>query len=219
MGNLWTVLTSPTATFERLRENRVLWLPMIVLIVLSAIAFWLQAPAFLGDMEKELAKQDLPAEAVEGARMVGQASMAFTAALMVPISTFVFGAILLLVNLIVRGEAQYMQLATVGLYSYVPAVISLLITGVLVRVTGATSIYDVGLNLGSLMTEKTGFLYHILTFADPFGIWSLVLMVIGTAVMAARPRKQVATWIAVGYVVICLVAAVLAAAGDKMSGV
>jgi len=219
MGNLWTVLTSPTATFERLRANRVFWVPMIVLIVLSAFAVWLQLPALVAELEKGIAETNVPAEALQGVQIFAQVTGVVSAAFMVPVGAFITGLLLLLVNLIVRGEAQYMQLATVGLYAYVPAVISQLIIGILVRVTGATSVYDVALNLSAFKTEKTGFLFHFLTLVDPFAIWSLVLTIIGTAVMAQRPRKKVATWIVLGYVLMCLVVLLIAAAGEKMSGV
>jgi len=218
MGNLWTVLTSPTATFERLRENRAFWLPMIVLIVLSGIGMWLQIPALIGEMEKGLADSGLPAEAVQGAQIGAQIMAVVSAGVGVLIGTFLSGVLLLLVNLIVRGDAQYMQLVTVGLYAYVPVVISQLIVGILVRVTGATSVFDVALNLGTFMTEKTGVLFHTLTMVDPFAIWSLVLTVIGTAVMAQRPRKQVAKWIVAGYLLIVLVFVLTALAGEKFSG-
>ena len=157
MGNLLSVLTSPTATFQRLKEQNGGWvLPMIVLIVLSLIGAWLIAPTTEAMINEQLAKTPGLDPALAELTKTSAAVTAYSGAILgIPLSIFIGGLLLLLLNLIVRGEATYMQLVKVALFSKVPGIISMLLVGVMTRVTAATSLYDVGLNAGVFVEDKT----------------------------------------------------------------
>jgi len=111
------------------------------------------------------------------------------------ISMFFGGLLLYLLNLIVRGEAGYMQLSKTSLYSLLPGVIGgLLQTGLAVWLEAKTP-YDVMLTGGALFAEKSGMpFYFASSFIDPFGWWSLALLTIGAAVMMRKPVRTVAYW-------------------------
>lgn len=207
MGNFLGVLTQPQATFERLREKKGGWvLTLIILTALSVLSLWLQSDAMVGTVEQEFIKaeemgQGVPDSirdiAVGSALVVGY----ITSALSIVMSMFVGGLLLLLVNLFVRGEAKYMQLSKVALYSYIPAAIGMLITGLIAYATGATTLYDVSLSAGAFVEDKSSMLFVLAQMLNPFSIWSLILMIIGTSVMTRKGRGSVATWIVIGWAV------------------
>jgi hypothetical protein len=202
MKNLIQVIYAPSAAFEELRDNKGRWLlPMFVLIAATLLVFWLQMPLILEESRKAMEQQGytggVPPYVATTTYVVGGISAA--------VMVFITGLLLLLVNLLVRGDAKYMQLVKVALFSSVPSVLQGIVIGTLARVTEATSAKDIALNAGVLFTEKKGLLYHLASMLDPFILWGIVLMVIGTAVMARKPRSSVAVWIVGGWIVFSLV--------------
>ncbi|UUZ79166.1 YIP1 family protein [Paenibacillus sp. P26] len=112
---------------------------------------------------------------------------------------FIAAFLLLLVNMMIKGEASYMQLARVSLFSYFPAAIGALLTGILMRLNDAQTLQDVTLSAAVFLTEKKGLLFNIAQAVNPFSIWSLVLMVVGTAVVTMRSKAAVAAWVVPGW--------------------
>ena len=192
------VLVSPTASFERLRD-RGGWVAALILItLLSAVMMYLQWPLIEQETIAQLEAQQQPLGAAEldlaltFARVGGW----ITAALMPAITMFFVGLLLLLLNMILRGEGSYMQLSKVSLYSMVPSLLGGLLTTGLAVGLGADGVTDVMLNGGALFPEKTGFLFTLVSSVlDPFAIWSLVITVIGASSMMRKPTKSVAVWI------------------------
>jgi hypothetical protein len=219
MGYLLSVLTSPTATFQRLKEEKGGWfLPMTVLIILSLVGVWLITPVTVAMIDQQLLKNPVGDAGLEQFTRTGAIVGAYVGAVVgTPVQIFVGALLLLLLNLIVTGEATYKQLVKVVLFSKVPVMISLLITGILARATNATSLFDIGLNAGSFVEDKTSILYGVLALIDPFAIWGLVLLIIGTAVMTERSRGKIAAWIVSVWVVISLITALANSVASKLS--
>ncbi|ARU61383.1 hypothetical protein CBW65_10500 [Tumebacillus avium] len=206
MGNILGVLTQPAAAFERLRGKGGWVLTLLVLTALSVLGVWLQQDAMLGTVEQELIKLEEQGQAMpDSVRDIASATAVIigyvTAALSMVLTMFVGGLLLLLVNLFVRGEATYMQLAKVALFSYIPTVIGVLLTGIIAFATGATTMYDVSLTAGAFVSDKSSMLFVLGQMINPFAIWSLVLVIIGTSVMTRKGRGSVAPWIVIGWAI------------------
>jgi hypothetical protein len=215
MENFFGVLTSPKAAFERLREKGGWVITLLVLTAISLISVWLQSDAILGTVELEFDRQaQLGQDIPEDVRDIAIASAGLfsyvTGAISVVLTMFVGGLLLLLVNLIVRGEATYMQLSKVALFSYIPVAISALLTGIISFATGATTVYDVMLNAGAFVEDKSSMLFVLASMINPFSIWSLLLLIIGTEVMTRKSRGSVATWIVIGWLIITFLTALSA---------
>lgn len=199
MKNLVKVLFSPTETFERLR-NKGGWIAaFIALAILAVINIWLQMPLVEKLQNAELEKAG--AAVTEQVVMITKLVSYIVAPISVAIAMFITALLLLLVNLVVRGEALYMQLAKVALFASVPTAISSLLAGLMIRITDADSMEDVQFSLGALVPDKQGLLYELANIVNPFRIWLLVLLIIGTAVMARKPRANIALWIIIGWLV------------------
>ncbi|RRJ63787.1 YIP1 family protein [Paenibacillus oralis] len=205
MKNLFTVFVSPEATFKRVKESRTAWiLPLIVLLVASVIVTYLQMPAMEGEMRKALQQQQLDPAMVETLMATTQVTSYVSVGVMSVAMIFVMALLLLLLNLIVRGEGKYMQFVSVASYAALPGIVGGLITGILIRVLDVQSVTDMSLSLGAFVADKSSQLYKLLSILDPFSIWSLILYVIGSAVMMQRPRKTIAIWITAVWLIFTL---------------
>ncbi len=201
-----SVLHSPKKTFEYIRENGGAFLiPFILVLIVTLGVAILQIPM----IERAFEATDL--SQLEGTGMdvdaflkisiySGVAFSVVTIAAMV----FITGLLLLLVNLIVRGEAKYMQLVKVAILAYIPSLINGILTGILARVTDAQNVNDLTISLGAFLEQKEGLLFGLASMINPFTIWYIALLVIGTAVMSQRPAKSVGIWIIAGYLLISL---------------
>lgn len=215
MNHLVSILFSPSETFERLRGKGGWIIPFISLMVITVIIVFLQMPMILQTAEET-------AELMGGTETAGvniilaiaQVTGYLSAIFSVAFTMFVGGLLLLLVNVIVRGEATYMQLSKVALLASVPKVLGGLLTGILLRMTGAESITDVILSAGALIMEKKGFLFSLANMINPFTLWSLFLVIIGTSVMVKKGRSSVAIWIISGWLLIGLISAALSTIGQ-----
>lgn len=205
MNLLIAMVHSPKLAFEQLRERGGGFvLPFILGIVITIVGMVLQMPV----LERELLANE---QLANTPGVDYEMMMAFTkwvavggAALAMVVGIFITGLLLLLVNLIVRGEATYWQLVKVSVYAGIPGWLSLLLGGLLAMTTGASSVADLTISAAVLLEQKEGLLYGIMSLINPFSLWGLALMVIGTAVMGRRPASSVAMWIIGGWIVISL---------------
>lgn len=206
MNTIISMLHSPTRTFETIRERGGgFTLPFILTLVIMALGMILQFPL----IEKEILQQDLTTTGVEeGVLLAITKVFAVGGALfMSALTVFLGGLLLLLVNLIVRGEATYWQLVKVAVYAGIPGWINVLLSGLLARFSNAQNINELTISAAVLLEKKEGFLYGLMSMINPFSLWGLALMIIGTAVMARRASTSVAVWIIAGWVVIGLIGA------------
>ncbi len=206
MKNLLTVLFSPTAAFEKLREKGGWAAGFVAVLLLSIVSVWLIWPLTEKMMREQFAKTNTPGN-IDQIINISHYTTLLGGAFGVAVKIFVVALLLLLVNLIVRGEAKYMQLVKVSTFSSVPGLISGLLTGIMARTTDASSIQDLSISLAAFISNKSGFLYGAASLLNPFSIWGLVLMIIGTAVMARKSKSSVAVWIVLGWLVFGLIGA------------
>ncbi|RCX16198.1 Yip1-like protein [Fontibacillus phaseoli] len=198
MKNLFTIFVSPEETFKRVRDkSKTAWLiPFILLIAISLVSIFLQMPVI-----EQTAKESLQVNGLADSATVDTvvAGAIIGAIVMAPLSiaavTFIGALLYILLNLIVRGEAKYMQLVTMISYAALPGTLGGLITSIIIFATGAQSATEVSLSLAALVSDKSSMLYHLLLLVNPFSLWGLALYVVGAAVMMKRPRKTVGMWI------------------------
>ncbi|MGZ4111449.1 MAG: YIP1 family protein [Tumebacillaceae bacterium] len=201
MTNLFRVLTAPQQTFERIREGKGgSWVvALLVLMFLDGVSYWLTLPSVLAATENALRKAgQLDANTLLIAKTTAVTTGLAGTFLSALIGMFILGLLLLLINALVGGEATYMQLSKVALYSGLPATLGSLLLGLIVRLTGAANLGS-SISLGLFFSEKSGWAYQLASIIDPFALFGLVLVIIGTTVMTRRPRAKVAMWILIGW--------------------
>lgn len=206
MKNSFTVFVSPQSTFERVREKSgSSWIaPLVIVIVLSLITIYFQMPTLEKEMIKTFDAQGIDPSMQEMVIATSKVTSYVFAVIMPVMMVFLGGLLLMLVNLFIRGEAKYMQLVNVSAYSSLPSAIGGLLTGLLMWTSNVQSVTEVSLSLGALVADKSSALFKMASILNPFSIWGLVLMIIGMTVMSKRPRKLVAAWIVVGWLLISI---------------
>jgi len=204
MNHLFTIFVSPESTFQRLKSSKLAWLTcMIVLMVLSCLVIYLQMPIIEQTAVDSLkSTPEVSPDAYDAVLAISRITGYVMAVLSIAMTMFIGGLLFMLLNLIVRGEAKYMQLVTVAAFAALPGMINGLLTGILLKVTSAQAINEISISLGAFIQDKGSFLFKALSIINPFSIWTLVLYIIGASVMMNRPKGQVAVWIVIFWLII-----------------
>lgn len=203
MGNFFTIFTSPEMTFQRLKSNKLAWLIcLIVLMVISFAVIYLEMPIIEQTVLDSLKSNPQISPENYDSIMDGNRTFSYVVVVVTSIATlFISGLLFMLLNLMVRGEAKYMQLVTVAAFASLPGMIDGILTAILLKVTNAQAINDISISLGAFIQDKGSVLFKVLSVINPFSIWTLILYIIGASVMMNRPKKQVAVWIIIAWLV------------------
>jgi hypothetical protein len=211
MSTMLSMLHSPTRTFEYIKERGGSFaIPLMTILVIAVVSILLQIPMLeraFDTTEVDLTDTGMSADTFKQFMVYAAVGMA---PVIIAARVFITGLLLLLLNLIVRGEATYMQLVKVSIFSLIPIMINTIITAIMVRSSEADSANDVLLSLGALFQEKEGFIFGLANSINPFSIWSVAITIIGASVMCNRPIKSIGLWIGSAWVVIQLFRALLA---------
>lgn len=203
LKNVFTIFVSPVETFQRVKESKTAWIiPLAVVMLFSIVSVFLQLSLMEKDVVEKLLEQQTDPATMDAVIRISQISGIIMAFLMSAAGIFLMGLLLLLLNLVVRGSAKYMQLVTVAAFAALPTSINGLLTSLMLKFTDAQSLNDVSLSLGAFVTDKASLMYRILSFINPFGIWGIIMYVVGAAIMMGRPRKVVGKWIIGAWLII-----------------
>ncbi|NWL86136.1 YIP1 family protein [Paenibacillus sp. 79R4] len=191
-------------TFERLKSSKLAWLIcLIVLLVISFAVIYVEMPMIEQTVLDSLKSNPQISPESYDTVMDGNRTISYVVVVITSVATlFISGLLFLLLNLVVRGEAKYMQLVTVAAFASLPGMIDGVLTAILLKVTNAQAISDISISLGAFVQDKGSDLFRVLSVINPFSIWTLVLYIIGAAVMMNRPKKQVAIWIVLAWLVL-----------------
>jgi len=212
------IFTRPGAAWSGLQTKSQWWFPMIVLMLCN-VAFagllWNRAilPTQLDAMEAKVADGSMQPQQLEQAEnmMRSPAGLAFAIVPWIVISPVInmFVALLIMftVGFLLGGKLPFRLSLEVATWSGLVQIPAILITGLLAWFR--QSMEGVHVSLAALLPEpeRTNRVMHvvmgILDGLGPFGIWLLVVMIIGASTLAGVPRKR-AAW-AVGGMYVALV--------------
>ncbi len=130
----------------------------------------------------------------------------------------VMAGLLKLYNSFSGAKVSFNCLFTISAYSYLPVMMASVIRTVLIMLTPAQNLARVNTSLALLLPgDKIDRLYLILSQVDPFFIWSLALLVIGSSAAMKTTYKTTAVFIGVLWVVYVLALGLLTPL-NKMGG-
>ncbi|MNO49032.1 Yip1 domain protein [compost metagenome] len=203
MKNLFTIFFSPESTFQRLKSSKIAWLiGMLVLMILSFLAIHLQMPVWEQAMLEALkSNAQIPPESYDSLISSNRIGAYLSSPIYSIIMIFIIGLLLLLLNLIVRGEGKYMQFVTIAAFAALPGMVGAILTGILINVMDAKAATDVTISLAVLLPDKSGMLFKAMSLINPFSIWTLALYIIGSSVMMNVTKKKVAAWIIIAWAI------------------
>jgi hypothetical protein len=225
--------TAPSKTFEDIkRGHRSWWLPFIIIAIVGYILF--AAIAFKIGMQTVVdnqirldpkAEERLAQASPAQREMSTKISMGITQGVFIGNPLLVLAGVAVLslglwgtINFVFGGKAKYGSIFAVWMYASLPTIIKTLLGTVVIYAGAAPESFNIknfaptnaGAFLNPLETNKA--LYSLATSIDVITIWTLVLLGIGTSLVAGV--KRTSGYIAVfgWWAIFVLVGAGLAAA-------
>lgn len=203
--------TAPSKTFTDIqRGNRSWWLPFVLIAVVTYILFAVVAVKI--GMQQVVDNQihlnpkaearlaEIPPEQRE---MSTKVSLYFTEAMFIGNPVFTLGGLAIMslgllgtINFIFGGKAKFGSIFSVWLYAILPSIIKTLLGVVAILAGIAPESFNIKnfapTNIGAFLNpmETNRALYTLATSMDAIQIWSLVLLAIGTAMVAGVKRSS-----------------------------
>jgi hypothetical protein len=208
MERVVNTFVAPTATFKDILRSSSWWLPFVLLVVSSlATAFVVDRKVgfdqvFDNQMRMSQKAQDRMADLtptqkaqavkvqVEVTKYISYGSFAMVA---------IFLAIYALVlwvsfNVGLGASTKFGQVFAVSMYASLPYLLTALLTILALTIGGNAEGYDyknpVGTNLGYFLPDAAPWLRALLSSFDVVKLWSVVLQVIGMAIIAKKKIVQ-----------------------------
>ena len=207
---------SPQAAFEDIgRQPR--WLPPLVIVSIISFLCSLVSIPKLKEFTLytlELQAQTMP-ELADAAAMdiavSGLVIFALIAGLFSPaIMCLLYAGLLKLFNLFAGEPAPFRQFFAITVYSYFPIIFAAVIATIMILMSPATHLEEVSTSLYLLFPPGSkGFAANIARQIDPFFLWSLVLMALGSSVISRARFKSYAIFLGVLWLLFAVGSAML----------
>jgi hypothetical protein len=220
---------APTKTFTDILRNTSWWLPFLLAVVVSiGVTFTIDRQVGFGRVvenvildspKQQEAMQSLP-EDQRAVRMKTMAAGYKYVSYATPVIILLISAIGALINWAsfnfgLGAMTTFGQMFCVWMYASLPRLLSGLLTIVTVVFGGNAESFNlknaVGTNPAYFMPDASPWLKTALSFFDVIGIWNVVLLVIGTSIVAKVSRGKAAA-VVVGWWVLIFILSVASAA-------
>jgi hypothetical protein len=207
---------APTKTFTDILRSTSWWLPFVLAVIVSAASAFAIDKNVGFDRVAEIAVEQSPKQAdqlaqltpdARAARMHGQAVVMKFVTYASGVFFLFFAALFALLNWAglnfgLGAKTTFGQNFAVAMYASLPRLFVLLLNIVFLYAGVNTENFDlnnpVGTNLGYYLTDSPHWVRAAMSFFDLFGLWTLVLSVIGCAIIARKSYQQ-AAYVVVGW--------------------
>jgi Yip1 domain len=221
---------APSKTFTDILRNTTWWLPFLLAVVVTiGVTFVIDKQVGFERVVENVIhaspKQEDQLSSLtpeqRTARMKGMAVGYRYTSYASPIFILVFSAIGALVlwgsfNFGLGAQTTFGQMFCLWMYCSLPRLLSGLLTVVTIYFGGNAESFDlkdpVGTNIGYYLPDAAPWLKTALGFFDVIGIWTLVLLVIGTAIVAKVSRGKAAAVIVGWWALILIISVATTAA-------
>ena len=219
-GILWS---GPRKTFEDIIAAPKLTGIIILLLVISLLIAILILPK-IKEFTLEIFQimpntSSLPASAVSTAVTVAIVG-ALAGSIATPlISWVILAALLSLFNSFTGGKASFKTLFSICVYSYLPVMIASIVKSGLIMSSPAQNMRDISTSLALFLPvdKINDRLYMFLSQIDPFFIWSLVLLALGSSLAMKVAFKKTAMYIGALWVLFIIAAVLLSGKASSVS--
>jgi len=206
------IFSAPSKTFEDIKKgNKSWWMPLIILALVAYILF--AAVAFKVGMQQVVdnqirlnpkAEEQLAAAPPAQREMSSRISLYITEAAFIanPLLVLAGAAVLSLglwgtINFIFGGKASYASIFAVWMYASLPSIVKTLLGTTVIFAGAAPETFNIRnfapTNIAALFlnpAESNAALYALASSLDVVSIWTMVLLGMGTAVVAGVKRTS-----------------------------
>ena len=212
---------APSKTFTDIIRNRSWWLPFILMCVViwgSAYAID-RTVGYVAIAQHETEKsakgseqmaQLTPDQRAQRYQMIGKFSRIVTYS--IPVFVLAVVAIEALIlwgsfNFLLGAKTTFSEMFAVIMYAGLPRLFIALLNIILLFAGVNTENFDpqnpVGTNIGYFLTDAPNWLKTFGSFFDIFTIWTIILMILGTAIISRKTKGQ-AAMVILGWWAICI---------------
>jgi hypothetical protein len=216
------VFVAPNRTFTDILRSTSWWLPFLLAVVFSTASGYAMDKQIGYDHIAEQSMQQNASAQEQLSQLTPEArtQRLHTIGLTMKYSVYSSGLIILIFTAIIAllnwasfnfgmgAATTFGQNFAVAMYASLPRIF-LAVLNILFVYTGVnTENFDlnnpVGTNIGYYLSDSPAWLRSALSFFDVFGLWTLVLMIVGTSIIARKTRTQAAV-VVVGWWLLGLV--------------
>ena len=206
-SRIWNVFVAPASTFEAVKINPKWVVPFIISILIMGAAMYLLTPTVIEESRvktvEQLEKRGMSDEQIDQALVQAEKMQKYmivpSTVIAAVVFTFLLAAIwLFAANVLAGGSAKYGQVLGVYVYTGFIGLLGFLIKLPLMLSQNTMNIHFSPATLMSESTSET-FLYKLLAKFDLFGIWGIVVLGIGLAIVAGLKPKKVLPWVVILY--------------------
>jgi hypothetical protein len=214
---------APSKTFADILRSTSWWLPLLLLVVVAAASAFAIDKKIGFDRVTEQAIQQNPKAADQVAQLSPDQRAKQMTIRAVFTKDFTYGAGLFFLifvaisallnwasmNFGFGAKTTFGQNFAVGMYASLPLLFIYVLNFILVYAGVNTENFNlnnpVGTNLGYYLTDSGPWIKTALSFFDVFRLWSVALLVMGTAIIARKSKMQTAIVVVGWWVVMLLV--------------
>jgi hypothetical protein len=215
---------APSKTFADIVRSTSWWLPFVLLVLVTIPYAWCigQRVGYDTVAEHEIARNSFMQDRLASLKPEQRAAAIHRAAPSYMYSAYGTPVVMLIivslftlllwptVNFGLGGSMTFGQMFALIWYAFLPKLLTFVIATVLLLADVGTDGFDfrnpAGTNLGYYLTGSPNWLKMAGSFLDVFGIWSIVLMILGISIVARKPKGQAAA-VVLGWWVIGLLLA------------
>ena len=221
-ANLFRVIFSPTAAFERIKEKPAWWVPAIVLILAAMLYAYISAPLATEFAQQEMMRQSsqMSPEQLEQAQQMLNSPIAkvitmVSTLIAAIVSILIQVGLLHLVSSMLGGSARFaVGLAAIA-YANMPIVVQQLVFSI--NTVFSKTLVMPGFTAMLPRDQATSILGTFLGRIDIFAIWSFALVAVALSIVYKLSKGKAAA-VVIGYWTAGTIVAVAASAIGRAVG-
>lgn len=221
---------APSKTFTDILRSASWWLPFLLSVIVSfgSVFAMSQKVGFDAISQHEIERNPKAEERMASLTPEQRASQMRMTVTITKISSYCFPIFILLISALsalvlwasfnfgLGAKTSYGQMFAVWMYASLPRLFLGILNIIFIYAGVNTENFDirnpVGTNLAYYMPDASPAIKSLLSFFDIFGLWTLALLVIGTAIISRKSKGQAAAVVVGWWVLILLVSVGIAAA-------
>lgn len=212
--SLFGMIFSPGEQFERLRERPVIWVPLILLTIITTIVTIVVAINM--DYSSMPGMEGFSPEEIEMTRVGGIIVSGIGSFFFTPIGYLFFAAIYFIAAKIAKSEVNFKQMFSFMIFASFISLLGSIINQLIAVALGENpAIMFTSINSFIGATGVTG---AILNSIEVFSIWYQVLLAIGLIKVAKLSKQSAITIVIVLFVIGILITAGIAAGSSALEG-
>lgn len=172
--SLLGIVTSPVETFERIKQQPRVLLPLIVVLIISTLAAFLSVVS----IDYSTLEEDLGAEAAASVDTIATVGAFFGGTVGVFFTLLISALILFAIVKIAGKQVRFKQMFSMSIFISIVSAIGTLLNAIILYFVGGENPEQTFTNLNSLIGAE-GALGGFLSSIEIFGIWGMVLTAFG----------------------------------------